>query len=185
MRDMNVANHGTVKVRLDGRDWLLDSSMLTNEPLPLGDEVFVHRDPVHAAEVEPIDGTHRLWFDLPPNRQYLPCRLLEDPVDHAYFTHRYEVSRKTGPFNQRLYARRNAPGEMRIFVGRTRFSRTAQGVESRDLSGEELCRALQEDIGLSGELIEQWARSGGLDASLEPLTAPAPPPFPGKPPSQR
>ena len=53
MRDLGVVNHASVKVRADGREWLVDSSQLTNVPLPLDDQVFVHDDPVFPAEVEP------------------------------------------------------------------------------------------------------------------------------------
>ena len=39
MRDLGVVSHASVKVRIDGADWLVDSSMLTNEPTPLGPEI--------------------------------------------------------------------------------------------------------------------------------------------------
>lgn len=35
MHDIGSPNHGSVKVRLANRDWVVDSSMLTNAPLPL------------------------------------------------------------------------------------------------------------------------------------------------------
>ena len=83
MRDTGLASHGSVKVRLDSTDWLADSSMLTNTPLPLTDEVFVSNDAVYAAEVEKVGGTHLIWWDLPPNESYIPCRVLVDDVTHA------------------------------------------------------------------------------------------------------
>jgi hypothetical protein len=36
MRDTGAATHGSVRVDLDGGHWLVDSSLLTNIPLPLG-----------------------------------------------------------------------------------------------------------------------------------------------------
>jgi hypothetical protein len=64
MYDLGVRNHGSVKVRLGGRDWLFDSSMLTIEPLPLGDGVLVHGNPVVPVEigstVAPSEGTRPL-----------------------------------------------------------------------------------------------------------------------------
>lgn len=185
MHDQGILNHGSVKVRLEGRDWLVDSSVLCNVPLPLGDEVFVSDDPVWAMEVEPTDGTHVIWIDAPPLPNYLPCRLLVNAADDMLYQERYEASRERSPFNQRLYARRNYPGELRILLGNTRFAKTANGLTVEELAPEALCQALQEDIGLSASLVEQWVQSGSLAASLEPPQGPAPPPLLGQPPSRR
>ena len=185
MRDLGVVNHASVKVRADGREWLVDSSQLTNVPLPLDDQVFVHDDPVFPAEVEPLDGTHVLWTHSPPNASHLPCRLLVDPAARAAYVAGYEASRTRSPFNQRLYVRRNRPGELLVLVGTTRFSRTARGLDVRELGPGEACDALREDAGLSDALIEAWVACGGLDASLEPPSGPKPPPVTRKPPSLR
>lgn len=185
MRDLGVSNHGSVKVRIDGREWLVDSSMLTNVPLPLGEGVFSTGDAVFAAEVERVEGTHLIWFDMPPNTGLLPCRFGDDPATHALFGEGYEASRGRSPFNQRLYARRNLPGELLVLWGNTRFSKTAAGLTSRALSAAELRGALAAEIGLSEELIERWARCGALGASFEPPAGPPPPPITGMPPSRR
>lgn len=185
MRDLGAVSHASVKVRIDGGDWLVDSSLLTNDPLPLGGEVFVGSDPVLPAEVEPSGGTHVVWTHTPPNSTYLPCRLLLDTVDHAFYASSYDSSRERSPFNQRLYARRNHPGELRVLVGHTRFSRTARGLEHRELTRAELAGCLRDDIGISEEMIRIWIRSGALEASFEEPAGPKPPPVTGLPPSQR
>lgn len=185
MRDLGIINHASVKVRIDGADWLVDSSALTNEPLPVDGRLFVTADPVFAAEVEPVDGTHIVWTHTPPNSAYLPCRLLVDPADHVQYASGYEASRTRSPFNQRLYVRRNHPGELVVLIGSTRFIRTAHGLESQDLSPDELRRTLAEQVGLSDTLIAEWVRCGGLAASFEPPSGPKPPPVTGLPPSRR
>lgn len=185
MRDMGVINHGSVKVCLEGSDWLIDSSLLSNLPLPLNEGIFVSSDPVFAVEVEPVDSTHLIWAHLPPNPQYLPCRLLVDAADHALYLTRYEASREQSPFNQRLFARRNRPDELIVLFGHTRFSKTAQGLAASELTPEQLCQSLHEDIGLSDKLVEQWVRSGSLEASFEMPRGPQPPPLTQTPPSQR
>ena len=58
MRDTGHGSHGTVKVRVDDTDWLVDSSTLTNAPAPCGVALYVNADPVWPVEVEPVDGTH-------------------------------------------------------------------------------------------------------------------------------
>jgi len=185
MRDSGIRNHGSVRINLDGGRWLVDSAMLTVVPLPLDQEVFVSADPVFGAEVEPVDATHVIWFDAPPNTNYLPCRLLPDPVDHACYLGAYEESRQQSPFNQRIYARRNRPGELLVLWGHTRFSKTVEGLQVRDLSREEVCETLRTEVGISEDLVDQWVRVGGLEASFEAPAGQKPPPIMQKPPSQR
>ena len=131
MRDLGIVNHASVRISIDGGEWLVNYSMLTNVPLPLNHELYVNDDPVFAVEVEPAGATHIIWWDTPPNSAYLPCRLLADPVDHAYYLAAYAGSRERSPFNQRLYARRNRPGERLVLSGNTRFSKTAAGIQAR------------------------------------------------------
>jgi len=185
MNDRGIINHGSVRVTIDGSEWLVDASVHTNVPLLLNDEVFVNSDPVFAAEVEPAGATHVIWWNPPPSSAYRPCRLLADPVDYAYYLAAYERSRARGPFNQWLFARHNRPGEVLVLFGHTRFSKTADGLQDRDLSPEEVIEALHEDIGISQELVEQWVWAGGLKTTFEPPLGPKPPPIMQKPPSMR
>ena len=53
MRDMGVISHGSVKVSIGGEDWLVGSSMLTNVPLQLGDEVVVSPLPPSRRSLQP------------------------------------------------------------------------------------------------------------------------------------
>ena len=185
MHDLRIINHASVIVTLGGRDWLVDTSLLSNVPLPLDHGVFIHHDPVFGAEVEAEDATHIVWGHTPPNSTWLPCRISQDPVAHNSYLDWYEESRARSPFNQRLYARRNRPGEMIVLLGGTRFSKTAEGVASRDLSPDQVCEALRDDIGLSAAVIDEWVRSGSLADSFRPPSGPKPPPVNRKPPSQR
>lgn len=185
MRDLGIVNHASVKVTIAGRDWLVDSSMLSNVPLPLDQNVFISDDAVFAIEVEPEDKTFVVWWALPPNSEYLPCRLLVDPATPELYLSNYEASRKQSPFNERLYARRNRPQEMLVLLSNTRIVKAAKGITMTDLSREGLCQALREEIGLSEELIEEWVACGGLDASFAAPSGPKPPPITRKPPSQR
>jgi N-hydroxyarylamine O-acetyltransferase len=185
MGDNGAANHGSVKVAIDGRDWLVDSSLLTLIPLPLSEDLFMERGPLLAIEVEPEDGTHVVWIDTPPNPAYLCCRLLSDPTDHATYLTAYETSRERSPFNQQLYARRHRPDRVAVLRGHTRTVRNAEGTASGELTREEVRAALHDDFGYSEELIENWVRSGSLEASFEPPSGPKPPPPTRKPPSQR
>lgn len=185
IRDMDILNHGSVKVRIDGRDWLIDSSLMTNAPLPLGPGVHVHDDPVFRTEVEFDGAQHLFWFDVPPHPTSIPCRLLRDPADNPFCAARYEASREKSPFNQRLYARRNGFDELVVIVGHTRHARTRDGTSSRELDAPGLRAALIDDIGLSEEIVDRWAATGSLEASFEEPAGPPPPPETRLPPSRR
>ncbi|MCC6857233.1 MAG: arylamine N-acetyltransferase [Bryobacterales bacterium] len=185
MRDLGVVNHGSVKVAVEGREWLVDSSLLSNAPLPLDQAVFVLDSPVLSIEVEFNDSTHVVWSHTPPGSGYLPCRLLPVSVSHDFYLARYEDSRSRSPFNQRLYARRNLPGENLVLVGNARFSKTAEGVRSRVLTPQELRESLCREIGLSERLVDEWTGCGGLADSFAPPSGPAAPPVDRRPPSQR
>lgn len=174
MRDLGVPNHASVKTRVTGRDWLADSSMLLNTPLPLGPGVFLRHDPVWPAEVEASNGTHVVWWHTPPGEAYLPCRILVDNATFQEYAGGYERSRDRSPFNERLYARRNFPAALVVLIGRTRHVRTPAGVESHDLTADDLTQSLRDEIGLSGHMIDRWIESGGLAESLAPPAPPAP-----------
>ena len=185
MRDLGIVSHGSVKVRVAGQDWLVDSSMLTNEPLPLRDSVFVQRAGPCPAEVEPSAGTHVIWAEFPPGPDPLPCRVLVDPADFELHSARYEASRERSPFNQRLYARRNRPGEVLVLLGNTRHSRTASGLTSQDCSPDEVCRSLRDEFHLSAAVVRAWVDRGGLEASFAPPSGAKPPSVTARPPSRR
>lgn len=158
--------------------------MLTQSPLPLTEEVFISGEPVFVAEVESVDGTHIVWTDLPLNDTYIPCRLLVDPATYEYYAERYEASRIRSPFNERIYARRNRRGETLVIIGNRRLSKTATGLKTEELSRERLCDSLRGEFGISGAIIDEWRRSGALEASFQPPTE-ASRPVIGLPPSKR
>jgi len=189
MRDTGVRSHATVKARYDGTDWIVDSSMLTREPLPLGGEVHFHRDPLGPVEIEPAapgsEGTHVLWFDNPAQPDvWLPCRLLDDPVSLEFYQQRYEVARTESPFNGIVVARVSRPDESHVLRGTKLSRRTHEAFTMVELAPDDVCRALIEEIGISEAMVDAWRRSGGLEDSLAPQ--PPGPVFETKlPPSRR
>lgn len=186
MFDLGIINHGTVKVRIDGVDWLCDSSMLTKTPLPLTGEIYISSDPTVGVEVEPVGDSYIIWIDFVPLPDYVPCRLLQDPADDELYRERYEVfSREASPFNERLYYRKSGPSGASTVMGNTRFARTSDGLDVREFSREALCEYLTESAGVSPHLVEKWVSSGSLDSTFEPQSELARPEILGRPPSRR
>lgn len=175
MFDLPEINHGTVKVKIDGRDWMVDSSMLTHWPLPLTEEVFVSDDRAHGVEIEPSNGSHVVWRDFAPLPEYIPCRLRHDPVDSDYYLERYEkFSREQSPFNERLYFRSSGPDGAWVILGNTRFERKNDGLEVREFNASELCAFLRDGVGISERLLDRWIAAGSLDSTFKPSDASRP-----------
>ncbi|MCC6201507.1 MAG: hypothetical protein IT494_00705 [Gammaproteobacteria bacterium] len=184
MRDLGIINHGSVLVRGDDGHWLLDTSIMYNEPAPIGTAPF-SRDGAFPVEVEPsADGGFLLWVDVPPGPGYTCCRLNTQRVSHAQFLANYEVSRERSPFNTRLYARRNRPEALVLLSGSQRYVKTASGVTRQELAPEELVQALRDEIGIAPAVVAAWVAAGGLESSYRPQHNPAAP-APSEPPSRR
>jgi N-hydroxyarylamine O-acetyltransferase len=185
MRDQGFVTHGTVKVTLDDMDWLVDSSILSNIPLPVRDTPFISDNRVFTAEIEPTDALHLVWYSIPPNAGYTPCRLLVDHIDHAFHSAAYEKSRTFGAFNQHIYARRNFPDLMLLMRGPVLYRRTPEGTTQEALSRESMLTYLSADFGIAESMITRWVDAGGLDATFEPFRGPPPVVPPSTPPSSR
>jgi N-hydroxyarylamine O-acetyltransferase len=163
MFERNDHNHGSLVVRLAGEELLVDSSILCSAPIPLrrGAETKLD-DPVHPIRVEPVEASYRIHWGMAQSRDTMPCRLMDDPVDEAFFLSRYEISRSYSVFNDALYARRNFPGRLVSFVGNARHEKTASGIVSRTLEPDELGAALVEELGLSEAIVARLRACGGI-----------------------
>jgi N-hydroxyarylamine O-acetyltransferase len=149
-----IHTHGTVIVRIDGADLWVDSSMLTDLPLPLERGRETRRDdPVSPVRAEPVGDLWRIWWSGSGDGADIGCLLLDDDVTAEHFFARYEVSRDMSPFNTSLHATRNAPG-MRVTVkGDKRYERTAAGITSTRMDDRD--QVLVEEFGYSEEIVAQ------------------------------
>ncbi len=163
MFDSGTHNHGSVIVCIEGRELLVDSSMLTEEAVELtpGSD-FDTGHSLHRIVGKSQEAGWLISFPTAHKGDLMPCRLLSDPVSEEFYLERYEVSRKESPFNAFLYARRNREGYGVLFLGRTRIVRTPQGVEQQELEGDALEAALAHDLGYSTAFIEELVREGAL-----------------------
>lgn len=185
MFDLPDVNHGSVKVRIDGTDWLADSSMLTYEPLPLNGELSIRTDGPVRTEVEPREQGYLIWTDFPPLPEFIPCGLRDDPVDLVFYQQKYECSRSVSPFNERLYFRKLTPDGLIVILGHTMFRRVGDDLDIREFSADELCAALNEIGGVSEKFVKQWANAGGLESSMNLPGERPEMPDPGPRPSRR
>lgn len=186
MFDVPDINHGTIKVDLDGQDWLVDSSMLTYEPFALTDETYIKTSP-NAVETEIANGDFMIWADFPPMPEFIPCRLRKDPVDDDFYHERYEVfSRTQSPFNDRLYFRKGGPEGTTLILGNTRFRRVGtDGLDVQEFDRDGLYNYLVDEAGVSKALVDRWVESGSLESTFSDAERPSPPEIKRPRPSRR
>jgi arylamine N-acetyltransferase len=163
MFDLDDHNHGSLIVRLEDRELLVDSSIENEIPIPLerGVEQTLG-DAVHPIRVEPVGDSFRIHWGKVQNTGTLPCRLMRDPVDQDFYLERYEISRGYSPFNTALYARKNFPGRLVSFVGCTRHEKTTHGVTSRELSPAEVRASLVGEFGFSAAIVQELEQTAGF-----------------------
>jgi hypothetical protein len=148
-----IHTHGTTIVRLDGTDYWVDSSMLTNVPLPLiPDDATSIEDAVGPVRAEPVDDLWRVWWTSAVNGEDIGCLLLDDDASAAHYLARYEASRDVSPFNTVLYATRNTVDARVSLLAGTRFERTAAGITNAPM-GDDRARFLIEEFGYSEEIV--------------------------------
>jgi N-hydroxyarylamine O-acetyltransferase len=148
-----IHTHGTVLVRVDGADYWVDSSMLTNAALPLvPHEPTRHDDPVSPVWSEPVDDLWRVWWTSAANGEEIGCLLLDDDVTSDHYLARYEASRKMSPFNTAVHARRNVDDARITIAASQRFERRASGINSAPL-GDDRNRRLIEEFGYSEAIV--------------------------------
>jgi arylamine N-acetyltransferase len=150
-----IHSHGTVIVRIDARDYWVDTSMLTRRVLSVQrGEAATLDAPIHAARVEPVDDLWRVWWTHNFLDEMLGCLLLDDNVTGEHYLARYEWSRGSSPFNRALYATRSFEDRRVTLAYGQRFERRAGGVTSRPLADEDDRRqTLVEEFGYSEAIV--------------------------------
>lgn len=154
------AGHGTVIVKLDSVDYLVDASMLAFEALPLIAGRPASAGPgIHAIKAEPTgSGFDVHWYSGINRREAIRYRTHPDfdPVDHAFFLNSYDASTKNGPFNAGLFVTRRFPDSI-IAIGRSKkFAVTADGHQSvTSVSDDQRRHCLVDEFGLSPEIVSR------------------------------
>ncbi len=172
MRDLGFITHGSTVATIDERDWLVDSSALTQRPVPLFTGPYLDPDPAFATTWASDGDTHLLHFGAAPGPEHTVCRFMIDPIDHTYLGEAHERSRQIGRFNEITYARRNVADGFLVLSSAVRYHRTANGTDVRLLDRDALRQVLADDFGLGPDILQRYEACGALDANFTP-TAPA------------
>lgn len=151
-----VHTHGTVLVRVDGELLWVDSSMLTDQPVPLiANTSTALEHPLRPVRVEPVDDLWRVHWTSGARPGSMGCLLLDPDVDGNHYSARYEWSRGMSPFNSGVFATRNeADRVVSLAMGRRIVLDHSGNTSSDPLSREERRIVLIDEFGYSEEIVD-------------------------------
>lgn len=152
--------HGSTVVSIDGNKYCVDTSILSEEPIPLLEgETASTTTPLLETTSEPVEDTWKIWW-MPGHSRDRMAMQFTGPgaapvVDLDYFIHRSEVSRSSSLFNQAVYIRKNMDGCVRT-IGRGKYVKLdLPGVLTvEELDDDQFRTVLIDTFGLSEEIVE-------------------------------
>lgn len=155
------ANHGSLLVRLEGGDYLVDPQHASFSALPIiPGQPSSTGDGIHDIRAIPVAGGFELQSFPGSNRQE-PLRIRFDLenclVDHDFFLAHYAMSalreRNRSPFNDALFICRRFPNSI-VIVGRGNRMEVSSdnAVTKSEITIDERNRILVEELGISKEI---------------------------------
>lgn len=112
-----VPNHATTIVRIGAEEWLVDSSILNEVPVPLRRERTLVPHPMHPTSAEPhADGLWLVDWQAHNRDERATCLIWDDDATHERYLEGYEASRERG-FSHKLTFHRGYPDGFLTIVG--------------------------------------------------------------------
>lgn len=157
-------NHGTVLVRIDETDYLVDAQLAAFSALPLivGQPASTGSG-IHDIQAVPRGKEFEIQWYPGSNRQtpmFTRLDLQRGRVDHGVFLAQYALSalrdRKRSPFNDALFIGRHFSNRI-LNLGRcTRTEISADNiVQKREITLAEQAQILVEEFGVSAEIVQE------------------------------
>jgi len=147
--------HGTILASVDDELLWVDTSMLTDAPVPLVPGAASHLDhPLRPVRVEPVDDLWRVHWVQTERPEPMGCLLLADDVDGDHYSARYEASRGRSPFNTAVCATTNRADHVVSLTGMRRVVLDADGRHVSELLDDDTRRrVLIDEFGYSPEIV--------------------------------
>ncbi len=148
-------NHGTVVVTLDGAQYLIDGSMLTEHPLPLKEGIPGEAQHPAAQIQFEKRAEHWQFFCRPLHLlEGVWCRIDGIDVSVSAFDQYYEGTRAWSPFNFALYARINTQDQVTGIIADQKITIKQDGqATSEAMQSVDRVKFLVEHVGIAEEII--------------------------------
>lgn len=150
-------NHGSTIVTLGDAEYVVDTSMLSEEPLRLEGTTASTADPVVGIDAERTGDRWMLRFMPWRPGGRLACELEPTAADPRLPAERYEYSRTFSPFNAEVHARRNFADTVIVVAldSAFRISRPDGEADGEPFEGDSRRRdqVLLEEMGYSEEIV--------------------------------
>lgn len=157
-------NHGSVLVKLEGIDYLVDGQLGALAALPLmPGEHSSTGNRIHDIQAIPIDGGFAVQWFPGSNRQdpvMMHLNLANSPVDHQFFLTYYNLSasreRQRSNFNDALFISRHFPDSI-LIVSRGKRTKISSDntVIMTEITDAECARILVEELDISEEMVNE------------------------------
>ncbi len=161
-----IHTHGTVLARVDGELLWVDSSMLTDDPVPLvpGSATRLEH-PLRPVRVEPVDDLWRVHWISGARPGEMGCLLLDPDVGGDHYSARYEWSREVSPFNTGVFATRNRSDDvLSVGMGRRIVLDGAGSNVSDPMTEPERRAVLIDEFGYSEEIVDALPADEPIEA---------------------
>lgn len=148
-------NHGSVLARVEGNEYLVDGSVLSELPIRV-EEHDGEAQPHPGARVRVAlrDGGWQVFWRPLHLLDGIWCRIELSDVPDVVFAQLYESTRAWGPFNYSVYARINTETSQSGLAFGNRVTIEPDGqARSEPVSHQERTRFLVEDLGIAEELV--------------------------------
>ena len=148
-------NHGTTVVMIGGAEWLVDTSFLNVDPVPLvpGETAVVDYQG-YVVTARPDAGGWLFDSPSPDPGRVVPCRL-HRLMDHDETQAAYERSRVRSPFNAGIMCHTNDAGGVWMLRNGSLTRFDAEGATKRAVSDDEVDRFLIDHGGHSPQLVAE------------------------------
>jgi N-hydroxyarylamine O-acetyltransferase len=145
-------NHGSVVVTFEGRRWIADASILSDNPIEI---VEAGGAPgTGFPRLEWIDGSPAIIWLAPVAAQGFPCRIDRIGAERDEWDERHERTARWSPFNYALNVRTLRGPKSLCFLRGQRFAFTADGRATVvELDRAQRDAFLTEEIGIAADVV--------------------------------
>lgn len=152
MLDLPDPNHATNLVTVDGARFLVDTSVLSGEPIEVGGErTEVHSSGYHV-DLTPYGDTWVMTFPS-AMADRMVCRVFPNPSTVGTYRRLHEATRARSPFNHQLHVTRHRDGYVWNLRHRTLTRLSTGSIEQSELTDDDT-RGWLADAGFAEGIVE-------------------------------